>query len=614
MNNYKPWTQQELDAEVHRREGAAIRMSADFNQARQFTAVGLPTNRQDTMRNAQRFIGDYDDVDTRSDALSRTIRNNATAAHTFIDHVRDSSGRIDRDRLLAATSAVEQVAFDRSLLFVTARQGNLDFIRNISQDHRPALGILDRKDVEYGLSGEIAKLKDELEAKDDEMKQKVSDLEAELQVDANRAEKEVDALRARLQEKEKEATTASESIRALEDAKSKLEREAAENQQRVLELNRTIEDKEQASGVRAKDAEISSLGSQIRTKDAEMRGLPSEARAKATEISSLEAQLRTAQTQHRLARREAEELTRSLGEARDGKEASEQTAAARELGVARFLAARARSEGAQPDRWVPFVREVARANVFAGPITDSLPYPRPWTFLLTWRPEQDQQDYVPRARPSRVGVVDLAGSLYARALAEGCGEESLCLLGLLIGRLYEDESAPFEPALLALRRYAEYSERLDIPRAEAPVQLFFFGLGSAAALVAGGWQSAESAEIRDRLWQRLEDSPMQQLNTLLWDRTNLRRKLRSWDSSAECVFSEEQGIGLVRLPRLPDWIFVICLPENTVRLIHNTRGKWTDLGTFRIIPPTSGQELSIHPQTTAEYAWLVGNFRSRGGA
>ncbi|KAI6083292.1 hypothetical protein F4821DRAFT_263028 [Hypoxylon rubiginosum] len=740
-----------------------------LKEIREIIDTGMSLDRREMQQKTEKLLEKEQILDDIIQRRFKRLQKQAEEGQRFIDNLKDDTGAINRRQLLKATESLEQSIFDHAVLIVGAKEGNAEFIRRLSNDHRAALGILESKSVEDRLNGEIERLQTELRRRNDEtnlVKQRSEKATSELQRQVKTKREQRDAAKKRAEKAESELSTTKEECKRVQEKadenrlsqenliitlkadldslrnrntelegerddlsgqraqlqtrvdeqvaeiqrlktqhadivgerdrlraernrlrternglrteRSNLQTERDElrderdgqktrigelkfdvkrleenmyaqdearerNSDQIKELNqeandrdlaiRTLKDEAMGKDTLAADLrrQISSLEGQVSSLEDQVLGLKSrisdldsqiigkanqiedrdkQITDKDNQISKLKDQHKTKEEDNRKA---YDELTDSLRKVSEEKQLSDHTATARELGLARYFAVFSGFD-TEFERWVPFARIVAETDIIPGSILDSVQGSRPWRLLLTWRREQDQHDLTPHpASPSRVGVIDLAGRLFARALARDCEDEPLCILQLLVQRLFEDASAPVTPVLLALEKYLELSENLDISQAEVPVQLFIFGLWQAAALVARGWPSTEADQVRDRLRQCLNNSPFLELDELLRDKVSLEAKIREGASSGECFFSEDQSVALFKLPRVSDWIFVLLMDgDGSIRMIHNTRGEWASSPRqYRLIPPTSGQEMVVPARTYKEIRWFITSFRSR---
>ncbi|KAF3064215.1 hypothetical protein GL218_01143 [Daldinia childiae] len=113
-------------------------------------------NRSECEREIEKLLENECRLDRDIKKYYRILEKQAAAAEEFISKMKDDSGQIERDRLLAHLDSLTQPIFGHALLVVAAKEKDLDFIHNLSAEHREALGILDRRAVEDRLSYEIA--------------------------------------------------------------------------------------------------------------------------------------------------------------------------------------------------------------------------------------------------------------------------------------------------------------------------------------------------------------------------------------------------------------------------------------------------------------------------
>ncbi|KAI4864219.1 hypothetical protein F4820DRAFT_346716 [Hypoxylon rubiginosum] len=641
---------------------------------------GTPADTGAIRRRSKLVVDDgerlYKTVEKRIGKLQKLARD----SQRFIDAHKDGRGAIDRDRLLASAESMEQSVFDHAAVIIAAKQGNLDFLRNISDDHREALGALESKEIEErnkvvidglkanidGLQADIDRSKAEtssanlkLDRTDDRLHKTLQELEEcrklykKAEDDKRTKDVEIDEMQAKvelLESENKDLKAEKNGLarekRALGDIRDGQGRDLERGESRIKELKAQVaqlkDDLESNKGnldnandeLKSQDREIASLKERISKSTEDLKGenalvsdlknrvsgLGNQIVDKDKEISTLEGRLETADREGRKALRDSEKLTESLRNVREEKQHSEQTSAARELGLARYFSARydpdrtdsdSDSDGAEFDRWVPFARAVIGTYVSGGSIfkpTENCI----WTLLLTWRREQDQQVYVPHAAPTSAGIIDLAGSLYARALAGDFEEASLVILDSLMQRLFNVSSAPIDLVLLAFETYLQHAENLDVSQAEAPVQLFFFGLYQSASFAAMELSVAKAGEVYAGLEECLRNTPILRLFELLCDGDEAA-KIRERASSGDCLFVEDQGVGIIALPDMPGWVFVADFTASSVRVVHNTRGQLVGTHSLRLIAPTSGEDLVVPIREPKETRWALTTFRSRIG-
>ncbi|KAI1774832.1 hypothetical protein F4818DRAFT_451830 [Hypoxylon cercidicola] len=561
-------TAEKLRSAMSRRERVAEKY---LEKVRDFHIHNLPTDIDDMKTRVEELVRDGLIVDNGMKRRFRMLQRQADESQQFVERLNNDSGAIDPTPLLAAVESLQQSVFDHALLLVTARQGDVDFIRGISDDHRTALGILERKSVEERVSEQVTEVRADLRRRVNhnyELQTIQKDLEKEV-IERNRR---IDGLEADLDTKERALDAREARIRDQEERIAKLTEDVRDKGQLISKLEGQVSGLEgQVSGLKAEasawKAEVLELEGQVSGLEGRVSGLKAEVSAWKAEVTHME---ETADKQSSRASREKTELNNSLEMVRREKGISEQKAAGKELGWARSFAVRSGSDCADADSWVRFARVVADTNIVTGSIPKPIEGARPWILLPTWRREQDQQAHVPHSYSrSRAGIIDMAGSLYARALVGDCQEESLRILDSFTQRLFDDDSAPVEPFLLVVGEYVDYYADVDIDGAEAPVQLFFFGLWQAVSLVerVRSDRNAEEVRVCNRAGELI--SPLQMLADL--PNINPEITMCEWAHCDDCIFSGDQDIGLVTIPLASGWVFVIHTADGSIRMIHNSR-------------------------------------------
>ncbi|KAI1401736.1 hypothetical protein F4819DRAFT_312482 [Hypoxylon fuscum] len=294
-------------------------------------------------------------------------------------------------------------------------------------------------------------------------------------------------------------------------------------------------------------------------------------------------------------------LRSDLAEATEKLEQAEE----RELGLANFFS---EWSGCDPccELWVDFVRAVAKSNEVAVPISNAAPQ-RPWTLLQSWGEDRQQPLCAPSPISSgRSGSVQAAGKLYDSAWNTPFNDEALFALGVVAKRLTEGTCARTTPILLAFEAYSTLLDRINLSQVDAPIQLFFVGLQQAASLLDSRWPSVRASRVLNYIKHRVESLPFLRLAELLRSGVGLEAKFRDEAPSEECFYSADLRIGLLDLPQIPDWIFVIDFANESVRMVHRTRGVWRDVrGALHCVfeAPESGRDISIPIQN--HFGWFV---------
>lgn len=113
----------------------------------------------------------------------------------FINHLLDDSGKMTREKLFSSLDVIEQNIFNHAIMLVTAKRGNVDFIRNLSREHREAIGIIEVKSIEDRLSNEIEEEAVQIE----HMLQDSNKIIVQLKAEADRKQEELEGIRLELE-------------------------------------------------------------------------------------------------------------------------------------------------------------------------------------------------------------------------------------------------------------------------------------------------------------------------------------------------------------------------------------------------------------------------------
>ncbi|RYP53034.1 hypothetical protein DL769_010578 [Monosporascus sp. CRB-8-3] len=451
------------------------------------------------------------DVLEKHDALEEgyrqrrmALRRQVTAARQLVASVKASDESIDADALLAEVELARQATFDHALLVVAAGEGSLDRIRNISDDHRKALGIVEAEKAKADLLKTVG-------ARDS-------------------------------------------TIRLLESAM-----------------------KEKDDDLRSKDEELK------RTRD---------------ELESLKNELGQANQRLDEELRTSESLRGDV----DAALAERGRAEAAELGLAEFFAVQSGWNGPSFQSWAPFVRAVSRADYVAGLPASAA---RPWTVLQSWCEGGDRlHDYPP------AGLAHAAGRLYGAALNDDWGEESLSLVGLVMGHLVRDEIVSLLPVVAALEVYFDVASRIDLARCDPHIRVLYLGIWQVASVVRSLQPGVERVDKIARDIESLVDGdfPYRELRELMRDPEVAETELRDRPLSQNRLFIGDRRIVLLAVSGVPGWLFAVDFGERSVGMVHVSRGEWVGMREYRIKAPEGGRDLTV-PVTSAQgLNWILSHF------
>ncbi|RYP26377.1 hypothetical protein DL768_011745 [Monosporascus sp. mg162] len=179
--------------------------------------AGIQDNRKEAEDKTRDVLKKHDSLEEGYRQRRMALQKQITAARQLVASVKSSDGSIDADALLAEVELARQATFDHALLVVAAGEGSLDRIRNISGDHRKALGIIeaekakavllktigDRDSTIRGFKSRITEKDENLKSKDEELKRTLAELEASRQKGQASAEesKKAEAKYAALEQK-----------------------------------------------------------------------------------------------------------------------------------------------------------------------------------------------------------------------------------------------------------------------------------------------------------------------------------------------------------------------------------------------------------------------------
>ncbi|KAI1410065.1 hypothetical protein F5Y13DRAFT_202690 [Hypoxylon sp. FL1857] len=319
-----PMTAQEMRNALEQREKLLDELLTKQNQA----GHGVNFPRTQLKSKVDRVVTTGDRLKTDAENYRADIREQSGAANEFMARLRDNDGQIIRDDLIESVTDLEQAVYDHALMLVTAFEGDLNFLRNVSDDHRQAIGILERKSIEDSLSKTQQQLKEKqqqleekqaevgrLEAEVKETKRKydaaqVSLGESKTKIDAlehdincmydqqeiteRGSEKLVHDLRTALGVEQYQSSTLSDTLTVFnETLAAKVERDQQDAQSEITslrtEFQRQIDEKDDS--LRDKETAISQLRTDLENKDSRISALDGEMTGKDTKISQLETDL-----------------------------------------------------------------------------------------------------------------------------------------------------------------------------------------------------------------------------------------------------------------------------------------------------------------------------------
>ncbi|KAG4224153.1 hypothetical protein PC116_g27387 [Phytophthora cactorum] len=409
--------------------------------------TGLSLNRAECKKAVEDSLQVERRLDEDLKKRRESLQKQAAAADEFLAKLKDSSGAINRQKLIDSLTSLNQSIYQHALLVVAAKKDNLDFIRNISPGHRAALGIFDHRSIEDRLYNDIAqkdrdiefmrkemsaktKEFDQISAKMASQKQEFDKTLAELATQTHElanVRDEVTALRRQVDEKDKliqESNTSRDEanrhagILTDELATKTIEASILANkleyaERRLSQLDESVPRlKEQ---IQVSEDNIVVLNENVTSRDERISALNEEITKLETRVVSLEASLQQVSPELENSRHTETLLREQSTIATKAPEAAE----ARELGIARFFAIQSGWEGAQYSRWLPYIRVVAEADSTIG--SNPTPTPLPWVVLETWRSDKEQQ----LGNYSYSDVVSIACKLYGYALQKETDEEPL---------------------------------------------------------------------------------------------------------------------------------------------------------------------------------------------
>ncbi|KAI1411327.1 hypothetical protein F5Y13DRAFT_165463 [Hypoxylon sp. FL1857] len=190
-------------------------------------------------------------------------------------------------------------------------------------------------------------------------------------------------------------------------------------------------------------------------------------------------------------------------------------------------------------------------------------------------------------------------------------EKALYLLEPLVRHLAKDDQPLIGPVLLVLERYLHLTENVEINDGHMGMQIFFVGLWQAASTISSRWPSARAQTVCEEFEERLWGSPLMALCELLGE-VSLEEDFRkmSGSPSDDRFFCEALNMGFVSLSLVTDWIFAIDFNDLSVRMIHNTRGRWAGILDYKISAPKGGQDLLMPVRNVLEHHWILTHFKS----
>lgn len=287
--------------------------------------AGPPPNRTECEMEMEKFLENQRHLDEEI----KVFEKKAPEVEEFINKMKDDSGRIERDRLLTYLDSLSQSVFQHALLVVAAKEKDLSFIRNLSAEHRKALGILDRRSVEDSLSNTIVQKKKELEEASIELAKQKQEL-----VKSNRE----------LAEKDRELMGKTDEINTARAEVATLKTQIGKKDESILELKASKDE----------------LFNQMTTNIAEAHALTDKLATAERRLSELNGRVPQLEDQIK----------------------------DRELRLAKFFAAQSSWEGNDYGGWLPFARVITDADSVVG---SDPPTTLPWVLLEAWRDDKEQE-------------------------------------------------------------------------------------------------------------------------------------------------------------------------------------------------------------------------------
>ncbi|KAI2620874.1 hypothetical protein GGS26DRAFT_601482 [Hypomontagnella submonticulosa] len=133
--------------------------------------------RDESQRKKDKLVKLVDNLDKEIQDRHDDLKRHTEKIDEITKSLKDDEGRIEREKLLESMAKMKQKMFGHALMLVTANQGNLDLIRNLSEDHKAALRMLDRRAEEDILIAKVEELQKSMKEKDES----IQSLEKQLQ-------------------------------------------------------------------------------------------------------------------------------------------------------------------------------------------------------------------------------------------------------------------------------------------------------------------------------------------------------------------------------------------------------------------------------------------------
>ncbi|RYP67578.1 hypothetical protein DL770_008596 [Monosporascus sp. CRB-9-2] len=388
---------------------------------------------------------------------------------------------------------------------------------------------------------------------------------------------------------------------------------------------RTVRDRESDIGRLEGDVErlettVRGLETKVNGLETKVNGLETKVNGLETKVNGLETKVNNYDDSLENANAELEELkseleganhrldeelqtSESLRNDADAASAERDRAEAAELGLAEFFAVQSGWDGAEFQSWVPFVRAVSRADYVAGLPASA---DRPWTVLQSWCEGGGRglHDHTPAS------LAHVAGRLYGAALNGDCGEESICLVGQVMGHLVRDDTVSLPPVVTALEAYVDAVSRIDLARCDQRIHVLCLGLWQVASVVRSLRPGAEQV---DRIALDIgslvdSDSLCRELRELMWDPEVAEAELRDLPVSQNHFFVGDSRICLLAVSGVPDWLFAIDFGERSIGMVHVSRGEWAGIQEYRIRASEGGRDLTVPVTSAQRLGWVLNHF------